>query len=223
MLKTEGGMDLRIQQVEALVGVTKKNIRFYEEQGLLKPMRNAENGYREYAEADVETLRRIKLLRKLAVPIDEIRWLLEGRLTLEDCLKRHIVFVEREEANLRHVRNMCKRMQERGESLAQMDVKAYTAEMENLEKEGVHFMDVTQMDKKQRKRAPIIAATVMILLMGALMALFIWASVQDPSMPLGILIIFIAIPVIVIVGVLLALRERMQEIEKGEEDEASKY
>ena len=28
---------MKINEVEALVGITKKNIRFYEEQGLLKP------------------------------------------------------------------------------------------------------------------------------------------------------------------------------------------
>ena len=35
---------LKINEVEALVGITKKNIRFYEEQGLLSPRRNSENG-----------------------------------------------------------------------------------------------------------------------------------------------------------------------------------
>ena len=47
---------MRINEVERRVGVTKKNIRFYEEEGLLKPGRNAENGYREYGEADVHRL-----------------------------------------------------------------------------------------------------------------------------------------------------------------------
>ena len=38
---------MKIKQVEELVGITRKNIRFYEEQGLLNVER-AENGYREY-------------------------------------------------------------------------------------------------------------------------------------------------------------------------------
>ena len=54
---------MRINKVEELVGITKKNIRFYEEQGLLSPARNLENGYRDYSEEDVETLHKIKLLR----------------------------------------------------------------------------------------------------------------------------------------------------------------
>ena len=45
---------MKINEVEAQVGITKKNIRFYEEQGLLSPRRNSENGYRDYGEEEVK-------------------------------------------------------------------------------------------------------------------------------------------------------------------------
>ena len=64
---------MKINEVEAQVGITKKNIRFYEEQGLLAPRRNSENGYREYGPHEVEQLRQIKLMRKLGVSLEEIR------------------------------------------------------------------------------------------------------------------------------------------------------
>ena len=73
---------MKINEVEAAVGVTKKNIRFYEEEGLIHPGREPGNGYRSYSAADVERLRRIKLLRKLDVPLAEIRQMLEGECTL---------------------------------------------------------------------------------------------------------------------------------------------
>ena len=41
-----------IREVEERCGISKKNIRFYEQQGLLQPKRNASN-YREYEEADL--------------------------------------------------------------------------------------------------------------------------------------------------------------------------
>ena len=75
---------MKINEVEAAVGVTKKNIRFYEEEGLICPRREPGNGYRSYSEADVECLRRIKLLRKLDVPLAEIRQMLEGQRTLAE-------------------------------------------------------------------------------------------------------------------------------------------
>ena len=46
---------MKIKQVEELVGITRKNIRFYEEQGLLSVER-AENGYREYSLKEKLTL-----------------------------------------------------------------------------------------------------------------------------------------------------------------------
>lgn len=48
---------MKINEVEAQVGVTKKNIRFYEEKGLIAPRRNSENGYREYGPGEVEQLK----------------------------------------------------------------------------------------------------------------------------------------------------------------------
>ena len=81
---------MKINEVEAAVGVTKKNIRFYEEEGLISPRREPGNGYRSYSEADVERLRRIKLLRKLDVPLAEIRQMLEGECTLAEGMSQQL-------------------------------------------------------------------------------------------------------------------------------------
>ena len=52
-------MRLKINEVEKAVGITVKNIRFYESQGLLSPRRNNANGYRDYGEEEVAVLQRI--------------------------------------------------------------------------------------------------------------------------------------------------------------------
>ena len=52
---------MKINQVEQAVGITRKNIRFYEEQGLLHPSRNPVNGYRDYTDSDVSLLLKIRL------------------------------------------------------------------------------------------------------------------------------------------------------------------
>ena len=51
---------MKIKQAEELAGITSKNIRFYEEQGLIHPERY-DNGYRNYTSEDVEVLKKIKL------------------------------------------------------------------------------------------------------------------------------------------------------------------
>ena len=64
---------MRINEVERLVGVSKKSIRYYEEEGLLTPARENGNGYRSYSDADVRALRTIRLLRRLGIPPEIIR------------------------------------------------------------------------------------------------------------------------------------------------------
>lgn len=65
----------------------------------------------------------------------------------------------------------------------------------------------------------------MVLLMAALSWLLIWAYLTDPSEspPLGVVAVLAALPVLVISGVLLALRQRLKEIGKGEADDAKQY
>ena len=53
---------MTIREIEALSGLPRANIRYYEAEGLITP-RRAENGYRDYSQADADTLLRIKLLR----------------------------------------------------------------------------------------------------------------------------------------------------------------
>ena len=68
---------MKIKELEALTGIPRATIRYYEMEGLLQPSRE-ENGYREYSEDDREKLLKIKLLRLLSVPLETIRQLETG-------------------------------------------------------------------------------------------------------------------------------------------------
>ncbi len=212
---------MKINQVEQTVGITKKNIRFYEAQGLLHPSRNLENGYREYSNEDIANLFKIKLLRKLSVPIEEIRKMQENHLSLTDCMLRHTIYLDHEMKNLSLIKEMCEELSLAEQSLHSLDASAYLTKMQQLEEGGTRFMDIGKSDQR-KKYGPILAAIVMIALMLALVLLLLWAYSVDPIPP-GLLLIFIAIPCVIIVGVLLALKERFKEIEGGEENEAAKY
>lgn len=59
------------------VGMTKRAIKYYEEEGLLS-VRKDENGYRNYSSEDIEILKKISVYRKLGIGIKEIRLLLES-------------------------------------------------------------------------------------------------------------------------------------------------
>ncbi|HEU5439620.1 MAG TPA: MerR family transcriptional regulator [Ktedonobacterales bacterium] len=56
---------LRIEQVAAQTGLTKRTLRYYEEIGLLAPPTRTEGGYRLYSRDDIQHLERIKRLRDL--------------------------------------------------------------------------------------------------------------------------------------------------------------
>ena len=216
---------MKINEVEALVGITKKNIRFYEEKGLLCPVRNSENGYRDYGQAEVEELRRIKLLRKLGLPIEEIRRMQEGKQTVGDGMRRHLVTLERDRQNIDEAVRLCRLLQEREIPLGELDAEDVLAEMERLEQSGASFQNRQCQDVRIRYVAPVAIAAVAVVLLGALMGLLAWGVLYDPAAapPPALTAVLMAGPGLLIVGVLLALFQRVKEIGKGEIDDAKQY
>ena len=216
---------MKINQVEQLVGITKGNIRFYEKEGLLTPGRNNENGYRDYSDADVVWLKKIKLLRMLDVPIEEIRLLKSGSLTLEDAMGRHMIQLQRRQANLAAAQGVCAQIKDSRSQLDALDADRVLESMERQEQEGTKFMNVGKQDKLTRYVSPIGAAVLILVLMGALIALVVWGFTVSPeeAPPIGVIIAIAAIPTVMIIGVLAALYQRIKQIRGGEEDAAAQY
>ena len=95
---------MKIKQVEELVGITSKNIRFYEDQGLLQPQRT-ENGYRDYGLEEVEILKQIKLFRKIGVPVEEIHRVFYREIEIGDCLEKQEALLRKEKTNISNISN----------------------------------------------------------------------------------------------------------------------
>ena len=207
------------------MGITKKNIRFYEEKGLLSPSRNSENGYRDYGEEEVAVLRRIKLMRKLGVPIEEIRRMQEGAQTVGDGMRRHLITLERERQNLEESVRLCELLKERTEPLNDLDAAAVLTELEKLEQTGTTFPNKQKQDVRIRYVAPVAISAVAVVLLAGLIWLMLWAFLAAPveAPPLPLAVVFMAVPLLLIAGVLLALFQRIKEIEKGEVDDARNY
>ena len=216
---------MKINQVEQLVGITKGNIRFYEKEGLLTPGRNTENGYRDYSDADVVWLKKIKLLRMLDVPIEEILRLKSGALTLEDAMGRHIIQLQRKQSNLAAAQGVCAQIRDSRSQLDTLDADGVLASMERQEQEGTKFMNVGKNDKLTRYVSPVGAAVVVLAMMAAVLALIVWGFTVDAAdaPPIGVVVTIAAVPVIVIIGVLAALYQRIKQIRGGEEDAAAQY
>lgn len=97
---------MNIKEIEERSGLTRANIRYYEQEGLLAPARR-ENKYRDYSEEDLETLLRIALLRNLGFSLDEIRRLQSGELELAAAMRERSAALEAEGQRLLTAKSVC--------------------------------------------------------------------------------------------------------------------
>ncbi len=214
---------MKIYQVEELVGITKKNIRFYEDKGLLNPDRNPENDYREYSLADVRTLEKIKLFRKLSVPIEEIKLLQNGKMSVSQCMSAQIERIEKEQQNAQVMKELCNRLKDEAADINSLDASNYLKEMEKLEQEGTEFADIQKQDINRKKKTGAIAgAAIFIVIMLLVLATLLYAMISEHA-PLFPMIIPITIILAVLIGTVVVLVQRIKEIDSNEEFEARKY
>lgn len=213
---------MRINEVERLVGVSKKSIRYYEEEGLLTPARENGNGYRSYSDADVRALRTIRLLRRLGIPVDEIRRLQNGQLTLSDCMQRHMIALAAQSRTLTQTREVCVQLAHSGAELDTLDVADWTQRLDTLEQGGVQLTDPNRDQKQRKKAAPVLVAALFMALFAAVIVLLAVGAAAG-EVPVAVAVIAGAVCLGLILGLVLAVRARLTEIEGGEEDEAAQY
>ncbi len=127
-----------IKEAEQLTGISSQNIRYYEKQGLLCPARNEENSYREYSDNDIERLKLIRLFRKLGMPIEELRRLLNGEIDLRSAVEMQEKRLESQRNELNNALDFCKKIHEA--QLADFGVDRYLQQMEEDERSGSVFM-----------------------------------------------------------------------------------
>ena len=135
---------MRIKEVEKLTGITSRNIRFYEKEGLLQPVRNSENRYREYSDEDVRRLKEIKLLRKFDIGLADIKSMQDGSLALDECLKMYMSFFERQKEELEQTIALCALIQKNETDLQKMDADFYLDKINAAERDGVRFADIAK-------------------------------------------------------------------------------
>jgi len=120
---------MKIREIEIKTGMDRTNIRFYEREGLISPVRE-DNGYREFSDEDLETLLRIKLLRSIHVPVDQIRGLMEGKVSLTDLLEKQIHILEDEKEDVNYAQEICRLMKNEEKSVMHLDAKKYLDQLD---------------------------------------------------------------------------------------------
>lgn len=84
----------RIGELAEAAGMTVRALHHYEQIGLLVPAARTSGDHRLYGEADVERLYRIRALRGLGMPLDDIRRALDDGAALAEVLRAHLDRVE---------------------------------------------------------------------------------------------------------------------------------
>lgn len=214
---------MKICEVEEQVGISKKNIRFYEDKGLLTPKRNSENGYREYDESHVKELEEIKLFRKLGLPLEEIRNIKNSKTTISDSMARHLITVNREIENLKMAESYIRRIKETVPYMSKLNASEMLLEMEELEEKGTSFKDAFHKDIRAKSYlgATLAFASIVLIIIGII--LFVYFSIKDTHVNQWILCLICLCIFMFIIPVLLVYIQRIREIRKGEEIDAKAY
>ena len=103
---------MKIKEVQEKLKISSYTLRYYEKMGLIQPYRD-ENGYRNYNEEDIHKIERIMFLRDINVPIEDIKDILNNKVTFQDVLENHIEKVNTEIESLQYIKNMCEDLKEK--------------------------------------------------------------------------------------------------------------
>lgn len=212
-----------INEVESVVGVSKKSIRYYESVGLFSPKRHQSNDYRDYSDEDVILLKKIKFLRELDVSINDLKRLKNEELSLKECMEDKIKKIEEYEKNYLEVKEMCKNIIDSNLEYQEFDPVDYSLKMNRLNKGGF-VMENIRGDRAKKISGAIVSSVIFVLIFIFLAGIITYFQVTEvEKMPMALYVFVMGVFIVPMVSVIINLVTRIKEIKGGEEDEASKY
>ena len=125
---------IRIGDFSALTRLSVKTLRFYDEMGLLRPVRvDPATSYRYYSAAQLPRLHRILALKDLGFPLDQIGQILDGGISAEEL--RGMLRLRQAEQSAR--------VRQEAERLARLQATLRLIEQENTMGQDVVLKEVT--------------------------------------------------------------------------------
>ena len=122
---------MNIKQASEQSGVSAPNIRFYEKEGLFTPARRQGNDYRDYTAGNIRTLKLIRMLRMLDVPLPTIKAVLRGEQPLQQALQAQQTVLEQQAAQLAAAMQFCADLARQAPQADTLDVDACLTRMES--------------------------------------------------------------------------------------------
>ncbi|MBW9148606.1 MerR family transcriptional regulator [Clostridium sp. CM028] len=91
---------MNIKDAAEKTGLTKRAIKYYESEGLIMPLKNIQNNYREYTCQDVIKLNLIGALRTLGIPIAQIKTVTSGNKSIPEVMAQALSRIDKDIENL---------------------------------------------------------------------------------------------------------------------------
>ncbi|MGV8982185.1 MerR family transcriptional regulator [Clostridium sp.] len=91
---------MNIKAAAEKTGLTKRAIKYYESEGLIMPLKNIENNYREYTCQDVIKLNLIGSLRAVDIPVAQIKAVTSGNKSIPEVMKLALLKIDKDIDNL---------------------------------------------------------------------------------------------------------------------------
>lgn len=173
-------MSYTIHQLATLSGVSVRTLHYYDEIGLLVPVRQSDNGYRVYTEAEAVQLQQILFFRELDFSLEDIKRIINSPdYTILEALKAQKKMLLLKQARLAKlvrtvthtITSMTKQQSIKDEELYNAfddaDVKQYQAEVKQRwgttdayrqSQQKVSKMTKQEMDELKRKTEQLTAA-----------------------------------------------------------------
>lgn len=141
-------MEYTVKELGMLSGVTPRTLRYYDQIGLLKPLRMTESGYRIYGRAQVERLQQILIFKGMGIGLHQIAKLLEEPDSRLTTLGEHLGQLKRRRFELDLlIENVTKTIAEQRGELAMTDQERF----EGLKKQMLEENEKKYGDEIRRK------------------------------------------------------------------------
>jgi DNA-binding transcriptional MerR regulator len=145
-----------ISQVSKHFSISTRTLRYYEQIGLITPVKKEDSSYRSYDADAITRLRQIIVLRKLRIPLKQIDEILqsEDALVAIEALERNIADIEDEITALSTIRSVIKSFIEflnlSGAKFALPDDESLLEVVDSLTVSKINFKEEKSMDELKK-------------------------------------------------------------------------
>lgn len=159
---------MKVNELEKALNISRANIRFYEKEGLLNPVRK-ENNYRDYSEEEVAILKKIVIYRKLGISIGDIKNIFDGALTLDCAIRKNINYINNQITELTVASKFCDEILKQAVTNETFDTEHFWNEITKHEVDGNEFndfigIDISGFENKKRIKLSVIVFLIFFFL-----------------------------------------------------------